>query len=150
MLLHQSWERFQKVFAPKVAGSWHLHALTKDLPLDFFVMFSSAVSLLGSAGQGSHVAACAFEDALACYRRALGLPALSIDWGPWAETGAATRGTVRQRVQLQGFQLIQPDQGLRVLEELLGQDRNPRRSPGGRLAAILRFPAAQVRASVPN
>jgi acyl transferase domain-containing protein/NADPH:quinone reductase-like Zn-dependent oxidoreductase/SAM-dependent methyltransferase/acyl carrier protein len=124
VLLHQSWERFQKVFAAKVAGSWHLHALTKDLPLEFFVMFSSAVSLLGSAGQGSHVAACAFEDALACYRRALGLPALSIDWGPWAETGAATRGTVRERVQLQGFQLIQPEQGLRVLEDLLGRDRS--------------------------
>ena len=122
VLLHQSWERFQKVFAAKVAGSWHLHALTKDLPLDFFVMFSSAVSLLGSAGQGSHVAACAFEDALACYRRALGLPALSIDWGPWAEAGAATRGTIGQRVQLQGFQLIQPEQGLRVLEDLLGRD----------------------------
>ena len=124
VLLLQSRERFQKVFAAKVVGSWHLHALTKDLPLDFFVMFSSAVSLLGSAGQGSHVAACAFEDALACYRRALGLPALSIDWGPWAEAGAATRGAVRERVQLQGFQLIQPDQGLRVMEDLLGRDRS--------------------------
>jgi NADPH:quinone reductase-like Zn-dependent oxidoreductase/SAM-dependent methyltransferase/acyl carrier protein len=123
VLLHQSWERFQRVFAAKVAGSWHLHALTKALPLDFFVMFSSAVSLLGSAGQGSHVAACAFEDGLAYYRRTLGLPALSIDWGPWAEAGAATRGTIRQRVQLQGFQLIPPDQGLRVLENLLRQDR---------------------------
>jgi acyl carrier protein len=97
--------------------------LTKDLPLDFFVLFSSAVSLLGSAGQVSYVAACAFEDGLASYRRALGLPALSIDWGPWAETGAATRGTIRQRVQSQGFQLIQPERGLRVLQDLLGQDR---------------------------
>lgn len=123
ILLHQSWERFQKVFAAKVAGSWHLHELTKDLPLDFFVLFSSAVSLLGSAGQVSYVAACAFEDGLASYRRALGLPALSIDWGPWAETGAATRGTIRQRVQSQGFQLIQPERGLRVLQDLLGQDR---------------------------
>jgi NADPH:quinone reductase-like Zn-dependent oxidoreductase/SAM-dependent methyltransferase/acyl carrier protein len=123
VLLHQSWERFQTVFAPKVSGSWQLHALTQDLPLDFFVMFSSAVSLLGSAGQANHVAACAFEDGLAHYRRALGLPALSINWGPWAEVGAATRGTVSQRLQWKGFQAIEPEQGLRVLEELLGQDR---------------------------
>lgn len=123
VVLHQSWERFQRVFAPKVGGSWQLHELTQDLTLDFFVMFSSAVSLLGSAGQSNHVAACAFEDALAHYRRALGLPAMSINWGPWAETGAATRGTVSQRLQLKGFQAIEPEQGLRVLEELLRQDR---------------------------
>jgi acyl carrier protein len=91
--------------------------------LDFFVMFSSAVSLLGSAGQGNHVAACAFEDSLAYYRRALGLPALSVNWGPWAEVGAATRGSVSQRIELKGVQAIEPEQGLRVLEELLRQDR---------------------------
>ena len=123
VLLHQSWQRFQTVFAPKVSGSWQLHTMTQDLPLDFFVMFSSAVSLLGSAGQGNHVAACAFEDGLAHYRCALGLPALSINWGPWAEVGAATRGTVSQRLQLKGFQAIEPEQGLRVLEELLGHNR---------------------------
>jgi acyl transferase domain-containing protein/NADPH:quinone reductase-like Zn-dependent oxidoreductase/SAM-dependent methyltransferase/acyl carrier protein len=122
-LLHQNWERFAKVLAPKVTGSWHLHELTRDLPLDFFVLFSSAVSMLGSAGQANHVAACAFEDALAHYRRAQGLPALSIDWGPWAEAGAATRGTVTQRVQFKGFQPILPEQGFRVLEHLIGSDR---------------------------
>jgi acyl transferase domain-containing protein/ubiquinone/menaquinone biosynthesis C-methylase UbiE/acyl carrier protein len=123
VLLNQSGERFQKVFAAKVSGSWQLHNLTQDLPLDFFVMFSSAVSLLGSAGQCNHVAACAFEDGLAHYRCALGLPALSINWGPWAEVGAATRGAVSQRVQMKGLQPIEPEQGLRVLEELSQQDR---------------------------
>ena len=123
VLLQQTWERFQKVMAPKVAGSWHLHTLTRDLPLDFFVLFSSAVSLLGSAGQGNHVAACAFEDSLAHYRRALGLPALSIDWGPWAEIGAATRGKISQRLHLKGFFAIDPQQGLRIFQDLLGQDR---------------------------
>ena len=118
-LLHQNSERFQKVLAPKMLGSWHLHTLTQNLPLDFFIMFSSAVSLLGSAGQANHVAACAFQDALAHYRRAMNLPALSIDWGPWAEVGAATRGTISQRMQLKGVQPLQPAQGLRVLQNLL-------------------------------
>jgi acyl carrier protein len=121
VLLHQNGERFRKVFSPKVAGSWHLHELTQDLPLDFFVMFSSAVSLLGSAGQANHSAACAFQDGLAHYRRALGLPALSIDWGPWGEAGAATRGKVTQRSRLKGFEPIQPEQGFRILARLLEQ-----------------------------
>lgn len=123
VLLHQNCERFQKVLAPKMTGSWHLHELTQDLPLNFFVMFSSAVSLLGSAGQGSHVAACAFQDALAHYRHAMGLPALSIDWGPWAKVGAATRGIVGLRLQLKGVQPMQPEQGLLVLEHLLAGNR---------------------------
>ena len=123
-LLHQSGERFQKALRPKVAGSWQLHELTKDLDLDFFVLFSSAVSLLGSAGQANHVAACAFEDALAHYRRSLGLPALSVNWGPWAETGAATRGIVSQRLTGKGVQSLEPQQGMRVLQALMGQDRS--------------------------
>jgi acyl transferase domain-containing protein/2-polyprenyl-3-methyl-5-hydroxy-6-metoxy-1,4-benzoquinol methylase len=123
-LLHQNGERFQKVLRPKVAGSWQLHELTKDLDLDFFVLFSSAVSLLGSAGQANHVAACAFEDALAHYRRSLGLPALSVNWGPWAETGAATRGIVSQRLPGKGVQSLEPQPGMRVLQALMGQDRS--------------------------
>ena len=121
VLLHQNGERFRKVLSPKVAGSWHLHELTQDLPLDFFVMFSSAVSLLGSAGQANHSAACAFQDGLAQYRRALGLPALTINWGPWGEAGAATRGKVTQRSGSKGFQPIPPEQGFRILARLLEQ-----------------------------
>ena len=123
VLAHQSWERFEKVLAPKVDGAWHLHTLSQAQPIDFFVFFSSAVSMLGSAGQGSHVAACAFEDALAHYRRNIGLPALSINWGPWAETGAATQGTVSERLRTKGFRAIDSRQGLCILEHLMLQDR---------------------------
>lgn len=122
VLAQQTWERFEKVMAPKVDGAWHLHALSQDQPLDFFVLFSSAVAMLGSAGQGNHVAACAFEDALAHYRRNLGLPALSINWGPWSEIGAATQGTVSERLRMKGFRLIEPRQGLEILEQLLLRD----------------------------
>jgi NADPH:quinone reductase-like Zn-dependent oxidoreductase/acyl carrier protein len=123
VLAQQTWERFEKVMAPKVDGAWLLHVLSQDQPLDFFILFSSAVSMLGSAGQGNHVAACAFEDALAHHRHDLGLPALSINWGPWGEIGAATQGGVSQRLQLKGFHLIEPQQGLRVFEHLLWRDR---------------------------
>ena len=122
VLLQQNKEHFEKVLAPKAGGAWHLHALTREMSLDFFVMFSSAVSLLGSAGQANHVAACAFEDGLAHYRRALGLPALSIDWGPWAEIGAAVRHQVTQRLEMKGFRVIEPHRGLRIFEHLLEQD----------------------------
>lgn len=122
VLAQQTWERFEKVMAPKVDGAWYLHTLSRNQPLDFFVLFSSAVAMLGSAGQGNHVAACAFEDALAHYRRDLGLPALSIDWGPWAKIGAATQGTVGERLRMKGFRPLEPRQGLDILEHLLTQD----------------------------
>ena len=67
-MLQQTWDRFSKVMAPKVTGSWHLHTLTQNQALDFFVMFSSAASLLGSPGQSNHASANAFLDALAHHR----------------------------------------------------------------------------------
>ncbi|MDZ7269344.1 MAG: SDR family NAD(P)-dependent oxidoreductase [candidate division KSB1 bacterium] len=124
VLLQQSWQQFAKVFAPKVSGAWNLHTATRAMPLDFFVLFSSSSGLLGAAGQGNYAAANAFLDGLAHYRRALGLPALSVAWGPWAEAGmAASLGSKeQQRMANQGMGMIAPGQGLRILEELLGRD----------------------------
>lgn len=116
-LVNQDVERFAAVLAPKVQGGWNLHTLTKDLPLDFFVLFSSVASLLGSAGQANHAAANAFLDTLAHYRRALGLPALAINWGAWSEVGVAA-GLV-SRLQRQGLGAISPQQGQQLLELLL-------------------------------
>jgi NAD(P)-dependent dehydrogenase (short-subunit alcohol dehydrogenase family)/acyl carrier protein/uncharacterized protein YidB (DUF937 family) len=123
LLVEQSWERFVKVMAPKVAGAWNLHVLTQDLPLDFFVLFSSVASLLGSPGQGNYAAANAFLDALAYQRRAQGLPGLSINWGSWAEVGmAATLGNrEQQRLAALGMETIAPKKGLQVLGQLLPQ-----------------------------
>jgi acyl carrier protein len=105
--------------APKVLGAWHLHAATLDEPLDFFIMFSSAASLIGSPGQSNYVAANAFLDALAHERRRSGLAALSINWGPWSEIGLAARPDRGGRLADQGFASITPEQGLQVLGRLM-------------------------------
>ncbi|MDZ8093949.1 MAG: SDR family NAD(P)-dependent oxidoreductase [Nostoc sp. DedQUE05] len=117
VLLQQTWERFHQVMAPKVQGAWNLHALTQALPLDFFILFSSAASVLGSAGQANHCAANAFLDALAHYRHQLGLPGLSINWGAWAEIGAAAERQFGKQLQHQGMEMISPSQGLQALEQ---------------------------------
>jgi acyl transferase domain-containing protein/acyl carrier protein len=123
MLRQQDWERFTKVMAPKIQGAWNLHVLTQSLPLDFFVMFSSVASLLGSPGQGNYAAANAFLDALAHYRYAQGLPGLAINWSTWAEVGmAANLGSQeQQRLAAMGMDTIAPQQGLQALAQLLQQ-----------------------------
>ena len=123
VLAQQTPERFSRVMAPKVAGAWNLHLLTQSDALDFFVMYSSAASLLGSAGQANHSAANAFLDALAHFRRAAGLPALSINWGAWSSIGEAAKRQAGERFRAKGMGTIVPDQGLQALERLWDSQR---------------------------
>ena len=124
LLLNMNWEQFKRVMVPKVEGAWHLHDLTQEKPLDFFVCFSSMASLLGSPGQGNYAAANAFMDGLVHHRRSIGLPGLSINWGPWSQGGMASRldNQHLSRIQTQGITPITPEQGLQVLTKLLGQN----------------------------
>jgi acyl transferase domain-containing protein/NADPH:quinone reductase-like Zn-dependent oxidoreductase/NAD(P)-dependent dehydrogenase (short-subunit alcohol dehydrogenase family)/acyl carrier protein len=121
VLMQQEWESFDKVLAPKVSGAWLLNDLTRDWPLDFFVMFSSASAVLGSPGQANYAAANAFMDGFSHDLRSKGRNALSINWGPWGETGMADALTDqnKQRVLARGIQPIVPDQGLQTLLLLL-------------------------------
>ncbi len=125
VLLQQTRDRLRAVMAPKVLGTLNLHRATAGQELDFFVCFSSAAALFGSAGQGNYAAANAFMDAFAHHRRAAGLPALSVNWGAWAETGMAAALTAAQRRQLfeKGVGEIPPDEGLRLLGALLAEGR---------------------------
>jgi NAD(P)-dependent dehydrogenase (short-subunit alcohol dehydrogenase family)/acyl carrier protein len=121
VLINQDWARFRQVLAPKLAGARHLDRLTRALPVDFFIGFSSAAALLGAPGQGSYAAANAYLDALAAQQRAAGRHGLSIGWGPWAESGMAAELNARNRQRMadQGLGTLAPDLGLAVLGHLL-------------------------------
>jgi epothilone polyketide synthase D len=123
MLMNQSSASFRRVMAPKIFGAVHLHALTCDRDLDFFVMYSSSAGLLGAPGQGNYSAANTFLDALAHHRRAHGLPALSIDWTAFSDVGLAAASENRGgRLSSRGFRNLTPDEGITVLSRLLECD----------------------------
>jgi malonyl CoA-acyl carrier protein transacylase/NAD(P)-dependent dehydrogenase (short-subunit alcohol dehydrogenase family) len=126
-------EHVARVFAPKVAGAHHLDALTRALPLDFFVLCSSAAALLGSPGQANYCAASAFLDALAKERRAAGFPATSIQWGPIAGVGLAAASGAR--LAERGVGGLTLDEALRAFGRLLN-------APSA-TTAVVRFDARQ-------
>ncbi|MFF4377968.1 type I polyketide synthase, partial [Nocardiopsis dassonvillei] len=83
-------ERLTPVLRAKVDSAWNLHELTRDHPVEEFVLFSSAAGVFGAAGQGNYAAANTFLDSLAAQRRHEGLPAVSIAWGLWEEESGLT------------------------------------------------------------
>jgi acyl transferase domain-containing protein len=121
LLANQNAERFSRVLSSKIEGTWNLHLMTRELPLDFFVLFSSVAAVLGSRSQANYAAANAFLDGFAHLRKAAGLPALSINWGAWSGNGmAAAQGTRGEaRLTAQGVRSIEPEQGFDLLERLI-------------------------------
>src|SRR5262249_22564615 len=112
-LADQTAESFECVLAPKRQGVWNLHRATLGLPLDLFLCYSSTASFMPAPGQANYACANASLDALAHYRRSLGLPAITINWGPWAGAGmtASAGDRARQRRAALGFHDITPDLG---------------------------------------
>ncbi|MGV9820723.1 SDR family NAD(P)-dependent oxidoreductase [Nocardia xishanensis] len=115
-------EQLERVLAPKVDGAWHLHELTRDRALSAFVVFSSVAGVLGSAGQGNYAAANGFLDALAQQRRAAGLAATSLAWGPWNQASGMTGGLDRAAVarwDRLGLGQIGDGEGVRLFDAAL-------------------------------
>lgn len=123
ILLNLDGARLGRVMAPKARGAWLLHAHTQHLSLDFFVLFSSISSLVGTPGQASYVAANAYLDALAHHRRAMGLPATSINWGALADVGmAAESPQATAHLGRSGITPFAPSDAVRALALALEKD----------------------------
>jgi NADPH:quinone reductase-like Zn-dependent oxidoreductase len=143
-------ERFSRVTCPKVNGAWNLHLLTLKSPLDFFVLFSSASSIFGNTGQGSYGAANAFLDALAHYRRARNLPAMSINWGGIEGVGVVSRDEgIAKLLSSRGIELLTAERTIALLERFMrsnpvqiGGVRINARKLRGFLPLVPRFEAA--------
>ncbi|MFR9749864.1 SDR family NAD(P)-dependent oxidoreductase [Nocardia sp. 004] len=117
--------RIGQVLAPKTAGAWHLHELTTSRSLRFFLLFSSAAGVVGLPGQSGYGAANAFLDGIAALRHASGLPALSVAWGPWADTGMVERLSTgaAERLTRRGYGLLRPEEALETLSRIVDSPR---------------------------
>ncbi len=117
LLANFTWDHFAQAFDAKVKGAWNLHTLTQPYKLDFFVLFSSAASILGNQGQANYSAANAFLDQLSQLRHSLNLPCTSVNWGPWAEVGMLEADPIAKEHLLRlGFEPISIQNGFSALE----------------------------------
>ncbi|MHA3774749.1 SDR family NAD(P)-dependent oxidoreductase [Verrucomicrobiota bacterium sgz303538] len=113
-------ERMRTVIEPKAYGAWLLHEATLDAKLDCFVMFSSVSSVFGNPAQGNYGAANAFLDSLSHYRRAQGLPALTINWGVLGGEGYVARNErVAEFLARQGTSELSPGEVMSLMESFL-------------------------------
>jgi acyl transferase domain-containing protein/acyl carrier protein len=118
-------ERVATAMAPKADAAWHLHELTRESGLTHFVLFSSMAATMSNPSQANYAAANAFLDGLAHQRRAQGMAAVSLAWGPWAgDTGrAAELGQAdRARYSRLGFSVISQERGVDLFDRALALD----------------------------
>lgn len=123
MIKDQTWDSFEKLFKAKVWGTYNLHYALINEKLDFFIMMSSITSVVGNVGQANYAAANYFMNIFAEYRRHLGMPAMSICWGPWAGTGMATRSedTIKN-IGIKGIYSMSKDIGKKMVDRVFKKD----------------------------
>ncbi|WP_105347906.1 type I polyketide synthase [Mycobacterium sp. ITM-2016-00318] len=119
LLSAQSVERFRTTLSPKAFGAYHLDRLTRDDELDFFIVSSSVSSLFGSPGQANYATANALLDGLVARRRAQGLPATGVNFGPWAQGGMASSEAATANIGAQGLIPLEPSAALGALAEVV-------------------------------
>ncbi len=119
LLSQQSLERFRTALAPKAYGACHLDRSTRDDDLDFFIVASSVSSLFGTPGQANYATANAFLDGLVAQRRARGLPATGVNFGPWGQGGMASSEAASANISAQGLVPLAPSAALSALSEVV-------------------------------
>jgi NADPH:quinone reductase-like Zn-dependent oxidoreductase/short-subunit dehydrogenase/acyl carrier protein len=121
LLRNMTQQQLQHVMTPKIKGSWNLHALTENIDLDFFVMYSSATTYVGNPGQANYVAANSYLESLASYRKSKGLPASYAAWGAIADVGFLARNEeTKEALQSRlGGHALSSDQALKMLEKII-------------------------------
>ncbi|NRB30657.1 MAG: SDR family NAD(P)-dependent oxidoreductase, partial [Rhizobiaceae bacterium] len=121
IMIDMDWERYHRVTAAKIEGSWALHQATEKLGLNHFVLFSSILSVIGSMGQLNYVSGNAFLDSLVGYRRRLGLAATAMNWGPFENAGLAVESGERGEAiwRARGTRFIPMDIGLQAMNATL-------------------------------
>jgi NADPH:quinone reductase-like Zn-dependent oxidoreductase/acyl carrier protein len=119
LLGQQTPDRFRITLAPKAYGAHHLHRLTSGDDLDFFLLFSSASAVLGSPAQANYACANALLDGLAAHRRAHGLPATAVNFGPWGRGGMASSQAAAANLSAQGMMPLDPASALAALGEIV-------------------------------
>ena len=126
MIANVTAEQIERVLRPKIAGADNLDVLTRDLQLDYFVMYSSATTLIGNPGQGAYVAANGYLEGLARRRRRAGLPGLAIAWGAIDDVGVLARAeTTREALATRmGIKGMLAQDALRLMGHVLGDPSN--------------------------
>ncbi|TDH56817.1 SDR family NAD(P)-dependent oxidoreductase [Mycobacterium eburneum] len=119
LLNQQDLDRFRTTLAPKAFGAFHLDRLTRDDKLDFFIVSSSVSSLLGSPGQANYSTANALLDGLIADRKAHGLPATGINFGPWGGGGMASSEAASANISAQGLLPLDASGALGALAEVV-------------------------------
>jgi acyl carrier protein len=119
LLSQQNLDRFRTTLAPKAFGALYLDRLTKKDDLDFFIVSSSVSSLLGSPGQANYSTANALLDGLVADRKAHGLPATGVNFGPWGRGGMASSEAARANIGAQGLVPLEPSAALGALAEVV-------------------------------
>jgi acyl transferase domain-containing protein/NADPH:quinone reductase-like Zn-dependent oxidoreductase/acyl carrier protein/NADP-dependent 3-hydroxy acid dehydrogenase YdfG len=120
IVARMSWESYRGVLEAKAKIAWNFHNALRTHDLDYFVLFSSIASLLGSPGQANYAAANAFLDGLAERRRSQGLPATSLQWGPWEGEGMAADFQTNR--QAWGVYPLSPETAFETLKSALHSD----------------------------
>jgi short-subunit dehydrogenase/acyl carrier protein len=136
-------EQVERVMRPKADGALHLHECTQGHELAHFVIFSSFAATLGSPGQANYAAANAFADALTQLRRASGLAAQSLVWGPWSDAGGMTRDRSAAddaRIRRLGAAWLSDDEGLALFDAAV--------EGGEPVPLLVRIDAAELRVTV--